>query len=116
MTEFIWSVKNGELMDVRNFVEQEKKDINAQIEGRCPIHYAADYGQTEVIKYLISKGANINVLDKHGISALLAATWEGHKDCVKYLLSQGADKNLKAPDGRPISECAETDEIKQLLQ
>lgn len=116
MTEFIWSVKNGELKDVQDFVEKQNKDINAQIEGRCPIHYAADYGQIEIIKYLVSKGANVNVLDRHGISALLAATWEGHKDCVKYLLSQGADKNLKAPDGRLISECAETDEIKQLLQ
>jgi ankyrin repeat protein len=24
--------------------------------------------------------------DKHGISALLAAIWEGHTDCVKLLL------------------------------
>lgn len=24
--------------------------------------------------------------DKHGISALLAAIWEGHTDCVKILL------------------------------
>lgn len=26
--------------------------------------------------------------DKHGISALLAAIWEGHTDCVKLLLEQ----------------------------
>ena len=25
------------------------------------IHYAADYGQLEVIEYLVSKGADINV-------------------------------------------------------
>jgi len=26
--------------------------------------------------------------DKHGISALLAAIWEGHTDCVKLLLER----------------------------
>lgn len=26
-------------------------------------------------------------LDKHGISALLAAIWEGHTNCVKLLLN-----------------------------
>lgn len=29
--------------------------------GRNPLHFAADYGQLEVLKYLISKGANVNV-------------------------------------------------------
>lgn len=36
-------------------------DINASIDGRLPIHYAADYGQKEVLNYLIDKGANIDV-------------------------------------------------------
>ena len=30
-------------------------------EGRYPLHFAADYGQLEVLKYLISKGADVNV-------------------------------------------------------
>lgn len=78
-----------------------------------PLHYAADYGQTTVLNYLLDKGADPNVsvyiqdnifvltnmyylinlkyiifqmLDKHGISVLLAAIWEGHTDCVKTLL------------------------------
>ena len=29
--------------------------------GRMALHWAADYGQTEVIEYLISKGAKVNV-------------------------------------------------------
>lgn len=27
-------------------------------------------------------------VDKHGISALLAAIWEGHTDCVKFMLEK----------------------------
>ena len=30
-------------------------DVNTAIDGRLPLHYASDYGQLEVIQYLISK-------------------------------------------------------------
>ena len=35
--------------------------MNCSLNGRPLIHYAADYGQKEIIQYLISKGANVNV-------------------------------------------------------
>ena len=62
--------------------------VNTDVDGRSPLHYAADYGQTEVLQYLVSKGANTNAKDKHGISVLLAAIWEGHTNCVKFLLQK----------------------------
>jgi ankyrin repeat protein len=53
--------------------------------------------------------------DKHGITAILAAIWEGHKDCVKILLANGASKNGVAPDGKSYVESADNNEIRQLL-
>ena len=32
------------------------------------------------------QGAKIDATDKHGITPVLAAIWEGHTACVKYLL------------------------------
>ena len=29
--------------------------------GRNALHFAADYGHVDIIEYLISKGANVNV-------------------------------------------------------
>ena len=52
------------------------------------MHLAADYGQLEVLEYLATKGADINAKDKHGISVILAAIWEGHTKCVKFLLAK----------------------------
>ena len=52
------------------------------------MHLAADYGQLEVLEYLVSQGADINAKDKHGISVILAAIWEGHAKCVKFLLEK----------------------------
>ena len=36
----------------------------------------------------IVQGANIDSADKHGISPLLAAIWEGHTSCVKFLVEK----------------------------
>ena len=52
------------------------------------MHLAADYGQLEVLSFLASQGADINAKDKHGISVILAAIWEGHSKCVQFLLEQ----------------------------
>lgn len=111
-----WSLKNGDLDQLRDLVEKKTIDVRKPVDGRAPIHYAADYGQKEVIEYLTSKGADVNAVDKHGISALLAAIWEGHTDCVKLLLQKGAFKDGKSPDGTPYLECAEKAEIKSLLR
>ena len=35
--------------------------INTLIKGRTFLHYACDFGQKEIIEYLLNKGANINV-------------------------------------------------------
>ena len=36
--------------------------MNAELmNGRNAIHYAADYGQTEIVKLLVEKGADVNV-------------------------------------------------------
>jgi len=37
-------------------------DVNAELmNGRNPLHYAADYGHADVLEYLLSKGAKIDV-------------------------------------------------------
>ena len=68
MSDLAWAVKNGDLDQVKEMVDGkvrydvfvlDKKsnciqgvDINQQIDGRLPLHYASDYGQLEVIKFL----------------------------------------------------------------
>ena len=36
-------------------------DVNKLINGRTLLHYAADYGQGDVLRYLLEKGADANV-------------------------------------------------------
>lgn len=111
-----WACQNGDLDQVRLLVDKQGANINGEIKGRRLLHFAADYGQLDVIEYLCSKGGDVNVEDKHGISPILAAIWEGHTECVKLLLTKGAKKDGKAPDGTSYSDAAETDALKNLLK
>ncbi|XP_010176608.2 myotrophin, partial [Antrostomus carolinensis] len=70
------------------------EDVNRTLEGgRKPLHYAADCGQLEILEFLLLKGADINAPDKHNITPLLSAVYEGHVSCVKLLLSKMSPEN-----------------------
>jgi len=78
-------------------------------------HWAADFGQVEVMQYLLSKRADINVKDRFGITPLLAAVYEGHEEAVKFLVKNRADKTVKGPDGLTAKEAAEKESIRNAL-
>ncbi|XP_003741359.1 myotrophin [Galendromus occidentalis] len=115
--KFIWAIKNGDLDTVQEFVECKGIDVNRLLDdGRPPLHHAADYGHTHVLRYLLYSGADVNAEDKYGITPLLAAIWEGHTECVTLLLNRGASvTDKKTPDGLSYLEAAEKPEIKELL-
>ncbi|XP_062915717.1 myotrophin isoform X1 [Mobula hypostoma] len=87
-TDVIWSVRNGELEEVKNFVAKGADVNKIVVAGRKPIHFAADSGQLDVLEFLIHAGADINTPDANGFTALMSAVCEGHLDCVRLLLSK----------------------------
>ncbi|XP_059182182.1 myotrophin [Centropristis striata] len=111
----MWALKTGDMEEVQSKLVTAE-DVNRTLEGgRKPLHIAADFGQTDVMEYLISKGADVNVPDKHGLTPLLSACYEGHINCVKVLLEKGADRTRKGPDGASAFEAASNDAIKALV-
>ena len=59
------------------------------------------YGSyAEVVKLLLAKGADINVKNSNGETALMAASSRGNADVVKLLLDKGADINVKNSKGK----------------
>lgn len=116
MDKIVWAIKNGDLDQVKQICDAEPIDVNAEMSARYPLHIAADYGQADVLTYLLEKGASVDQVDKHGITPLLAAIWEGHTSCVRVLLEHGANRNGQTPDGQSYEAIAEKPEIKALLQ
>ncbi|GFS50447.1 ankyrin repeat domain-containing protein 29 [Trichonephila inaurata madagascariensis] len=53
--------------------------------GESPLHAAAYFGHLTVLKALIEHGADINLKDKNGLTALEKAEEGGHQIAVRYL-------------------------------
>jgi len=67
----------------------------------------------------VEKGANVNLQDKLGRTALIIAATEGQEAIVKLLLENGADKKLANTSGRTARDIAEREgftSIANLLQ
>ena len=61
---------------------------------RYPLHWAAEKGTLVAVKCLVKLGADINISDKDGNTALHTAAQQKHWDVVKYLVKLGADVNI----------------------
>ena len=74
-------------------------DVNVKDnDGSTPLIKVVWHGHLDVVKYLVSQGADVNEA-KNGWTPLHRAAARGHLDVVKYLVSQGADVNAKNNDG-----------------
>ncbi|QMV45638.1 hypothetical protein HC358_00465 [Wolbachia pipientis] len=81
-------------------------------QGQTPLHIAAENGWLNIVKYLISKGANTNAKDKYGRTPLHIAAKNGEFDMVKYLINEGANVNAKDKfDSTPLHSAAENGEL-----
>jgi ankyrin repeat protein len=75
-------------------LDYNKFDIHA--ENEYAIKWSCGYGQIDVVKHLVKKGANIHVLDDH---PLMWSYIEGHVEIVKFLINSDLEyfsKNVKA--------------------
>ncbi|MFZ3136593.1 MAG: ankyrin repeat domain-containing protein [Thermodesulfovibrionales bacterium] len=80
-------------------------DVNKKVDGISPLIYAAMRGQKEIVEFLISKGADVNVKDNivevpggfsGGRTTLHYAVLWGHKEIVGLLMSKGADVSARS--------------------
>ncbi len=67
------------------------------------------------VKYLHEKGAELNLVDNRGRSALMVAAERGHTQLVEWLLQNNADKTLRDAEGEDALTLAATEKIKALL-
>ena len=80
-------------------------DVNLRMKpelGNVALIYAADQGHFEIVKYLIEKGADVNIIFgkiefgkkvNSGYTALYAACIDDHYKIAKLLIENGADVN-----------------------
>lgn len=77
-----------------NFMKEIERDHRRALWKKTdPIIEASCEGNIEIVASLINGGADVNVKDFHGWTALMRSSYEGHKEIVKYLINCGADVN-----------------------
>ena len=69
---------------------------------RFPLHYYAKDGDLAGVQGALQAGANIDVTDNDGWTALIIASYYGHLEVVKYLVSQGANIDVTDNDGNTV--------------
>ncbi|XP_064179461.1 KN motif and ankyrin repeat domain-containing protein 2-like isoform X1 [Anguilla rostrata] len=77
-------------------------DVNAKASqaGQTALMLAVSHGRGDMVRALLSCGAQVNVRDEDGSTALMCACEHGHVDIVRQLLSvPGCDATITDNDG-----------------
>lgn len=72
--------------------------------GDTALHHAARNGDLEIVKQLVSKGADVNVIADQGHFPLYCAAGHGHVETTRYLVENGADLQTRLSDGKTVTE------------
>ena len=94
--EYSDALTEGKLKTVEKFVKEDPKVVNEKIFGWSPLQMAANKGDIRIVKYLLSKGADINYVHPIAVhTAFILAALNGQEEMVKFLAKSGADVNIK---------------------
>jgi len=115
-TNFQLAVSRGNVQEAATILAQDQdasRVVNQQSAGLRPLNDAAVNGYTEMVSFLLSRGAKVNLPADGAFTALHSAALGGRAETARVLLSAGADPCVHASrrgsEGRP-SEVARTAE------
>jgi ankyrin repeat protein len=100
---FADAIQRGDLAAVRAVVEEGNAPDSPIEQGDeivTPLYRAAGQGRTDIVKYLIQQGADVNFRTREwGHTPLREAASRGFDDVVDLLLKAGADAKAKDRNG-----------------
>ncbi|NOR46379.1 MAG: hypothetical protein GQ534_12410 [Candidatus Delongbacteria bacterium] len=96
VTDLKEAIDQDDLIKVKIIIKADKALLEQKInEYFTPLNYAAVNSKTEIAKFLIDFGADLNAKDKEGSSPLHNSAAKSNYDISKYLIDKGADVNFK---------------------
>jgi len=80
--------------------------INREPRQWTALHYAAFAGQSEMVTYLVDRGADLDARSTNGSTPLMMAVYEGKEAVVKQLITLGADRRIRNDYGEGAMDWA----------
>ena len=74
-------------------------NVQDDVHGSTPLHYAARKGHSEITRLVLQNGADVNVRSNGGSTPLHCSAWNGHVDILHLLVENGADLEAQDNDG-----------------
>ncbi|KAK7734803.1 hypothetical protein SLS63_004223 [Diaporthe eres] len=94
------AIARKDLEGLTRIIRASPDCVNAKNDrGRTPLHVAAQNGQNDIVKLLISEGAEVNARTKWKYTPLTLAAESPHPDVVVTLLDSGADLGAVTKEG-----------------
>jgi len=90
---------SGDLETVLKKLKEGADPNCVNSEGSTPLHLAAAWGHSSVVKNILKHGGNADNLGPSGWTPLHAACFFGHFETVRLLLKSGADTEVENDDG-----------------
>ncbi len=86
----------GDLEVVKYIIEKYRIDPNRPRteNGGTALYQAARNGYSDIVAYLLNKGADPNITNNSNVTPLFIAVSNGHEEVVKLLVEKGADPNI----------------------
>ncbi|PVU93151.1 hypothetical protein BB559_003431 [Furculomyces boomerangus] len=99
MARNIWiAISNGDLEPVKSFIQNKEATVDSQDDnGYSCLHAAASWKNSEITKYLLDNGANVNITDNDGDTPLHMCE---SAECALLLLKAGADAKILNNEGK----------------
>mgnify|MGYP003148761905 FL=1 len=89
------AVESGDVETIEELLEDEETKINERDErGWMPIHYAVDYDELDIVKLLLTNGANVNGGTLDELNPMEIAKDNNNAELQEYLKSAGGKLNV----------------------
>lgn len=100
------AASTGDLVQIRKLTSTVEGSENVvDYDFRSPLHIAATYGFTSIVKYLIDKGANPHAVDRWGNTPVMDAEKFGHYEiCQLFSEKNSSHSNASNTSNKSVKE------------
>jgi ankyrin repeat protein len=81
----------------------ESINLSSPTDGYTALHMASYWGHAEMVKFLLSKGADIDALTSAGRTALYLAAYRDHYTVCDVLMENGAAMDVRSSSKKALS-------------